>query len=297
MRKVCDPYWNFNSVIFHHQESVFVEKSGYKNVYLRVVKKANIDKIKHILNKSGYYNEDTVGKIEYEEKDNLPYLSLSVDSAEHLRRGAYAMLDGIFIEIHSIVEQWNGLFYLPILITREAANEKLKSIINPDMFKEHELHHLHCILEHIDRCPGYIEDARKYNAGSCDYADIEKSIEFEVNKLFTLELPAIRADFEKGDRNFYLYADGWVSVAASHVKSEFVQYNLAQYIVGLRETYIDRFVEKKTEISDFIAKEVNKQGEKIFGENTMSKIAIILFKFIRLAQDSGERFELEDSYV
>jgi hypothetical protein len=270
-----------------------MEKSGYKNVYLRVVKKANVDNIKHILNESGYYNEDTVGRIKYEEKDNLPYLSLSVDSAEHLRWGAYAMLDGIFIQIDSIVEQWNGLFYLPILITREAANEKLKSIINPDMFKEHELHHLQRILEHIDRCPSYIEDARQYNAGSCAYADIGKSIEFEVNKLFTLELPAIIADYEKGERNFYLHSDGVVSVAASNDKSEFVQYTLAQYIVQLRETYIDRFVEKKMEISDFIAKEVNKQGEKIFGENTMSKFAIILFKFIRLAQESGERFELE----
>jgi len=280
-----------------HKKTVFVKKSGYKNIYLSLVKKANLDKIKHILNESGYYNENTVEQIEYEEKDNLSYFSLTVDSSEHLRRGAYALLDGIFIEINSIVQQWNGLFYLPILITREIINEKLKSFINPEMLKEHELHHLQRIIEHIDRYPSYIGDSRKYNAGSCPYADIEKSIEFEVNKLFSIELPAIIADYEKGERNFYLYSDGLASMATSHDKNEFVQYNLAQYIVQLRLAYISRFVEKQTEISDFIAKEVNKQGEKRFGENTMSKISMVLLKFVLLAQNNGKHFEIEDCCV
>lgn len=277
-----------------HQESVFMKKSGYKSVYLRVVRKANIDKIKNILNESGYYNENTVEQIEYEEKYNLSYFSLSVDSAEHLRQGAYALLDGIFIEINPIVKQWKGLFYLPILITREITNEKLKSIINPDMFKEHELHHLQHIIDHIDRCPGYIEDSRKYNSGSCAYADIEKSIEFEVNKLFSFELPAITADYEKGGRNFYLYSDGLASMATSHDKNEFVQYNLAQYIIQLRLAYINRFIDKQTQINNFIAKEVNKQGEKRFGENTISKIAMVLLKFVLIAQNNGKYFEIED---
>ncbi len=271
-----------------------MKKSGYKSVYLRVVRKANIDKIKNILNESGYYNENTVEQIEYEEKYNLSYFSLSVDSAEHLRQGAYALLDGIFIEINPIVKQWKGLFYLPILITREITNEKLKSIINPDMFKEHELHHLQHIIDHIDRCPGYIEDSRKYNSGSCAYADIEKSIEFEVNKLFSFELPAITADYEKGGRNFYLYSDGLASMATSHDKNEFVQYNLAQYIIQLRLAYINRFIDKQTQINNFIAKEVNKQGEKRFGENTISKIAMVLLKFVLIAQNNGKYFEIED---
>ncbi|MDA3789739.1 MAG: hypothetical protein PF503_14745 [Desulfobacula sp.] len=274
-----------------------MKKSGYKNIYLRVVNKANLDKIKHILNESGYYNENTVEEIEYEEKDNLSYFSLTVDSTEHLRWGAYAMLDGIFIEINSIVPQWKGMFYLPILITRKITNEKLKSIINPDMLKEHELHHLQHIIEHIDRCPGYIEDSRKYNTGSCTYADIEKSIAFEVNKLFSIELPAIVADYEKGERNFYLHSDGLASMATSHDKHEFVQYNLAQYIVQLRLAYISRFVEKQTEISNFIVKEVNEQGEKRFGENTMSKIAMVLLKCVLLAQNKGEHFEIEDCCI
>jgi len=257
-----------------------VKNPGYKSVYLRVVKKANIDKIKHILNEAEYYNEKTVEQIEYEEKYNLSYFSLSVDSAEHLARGAYALLDGIFIEINSIVEEWQGLFYLPILITREITNETLKTMINPDMLKEHELYHLQCIIEHIDRFPDYIDDSRKYNAGSCVYADIERSIEFEVTKLFSIELPAITADYEKGERNFYLYSNGVASMATSNDKNEFVQYNLAEYVLKLRLAYLNRFIDKQTEISDFIAKEVNKQGENRFGENTMSKIAVVLLNLL-----------------
>lgn len=129
-------------------------------------------------------------------------------------------MDGIFIEINTIVKQWKGLFYLPIVITREITNEKLKSIITPDMNKDHELHHLQHIIEHIDRCPDYIEDSRKYNVGSCAYVDIEKSIEFEVNKLFFIELPAIIADYEKGEKNIYLYSDGLISMVTAHDKEE-----------------------------------------------------------------------------
>ena len=271
-----------------------MKKPSYKNTYLSLVKKVNLDKIKHILNESGYYNEDIVEQIEYEEKDNLSYFSLTVDSSELLRQGAYALLDGIFVEINSIVQQWNGVFYLPIMITREVINEKLKSFVSPEMLKEHELHHLQHIIEHIDKCPDYIEDSMRYNAGSCPYGDIEKSIKFEVNKLFSFELPAITADFEKGERDYYLYSDGLISITTSHDKNEFVQYNLAQYIVELRLTYINRFVEKETEITDFIAKEVNKQGEKIFGENTMTKISMVLLKFMILAKNNGKHFEIED---
>ena len=271
-----------------------MKKPSYKNTYLSLVKKVNLDKIKHILNESGYYNEDIVEQIEYEEKDNFSYFSLTVDSSELLRQGAYALLDGVFVEINSIVQQWNGVFYLPIMIIREVINEKLKSFVSPETIKEHELHHLQHIIEHIDKCPNYIENSMRYNVGSCPYADIEKSIEFEVNKLFSFELPAITADFEKGERDYYLYSDGLISMTTSHDKNEFIQYNLAQYIVELRLTYIDRFGEKETEITDFIAKEVNKQGKKIFGENTMTRISMVLLKFMILAKNHGKHFEIED---
>lgn len=274
-----------------------MKKSGYKNTYHRVVTKANLDKIKNILNEYEYYDENTVEQIEYEEKDNLPYFILTVDSAEYIGRGAYAMLDGIFIEINSIIQQWEGIFYLSILIIRKITNEKLKPIINPDMLKEHELHHLQYIIEHIDRYPGYIEESRKYNVGSCTYADIEKSIKFEVSKIFSIELPAFISDYEKGERDYYLYSDGLASITTSHDKNELVQYNLAQYIVKLSVAYMDRFSEKKAELSEYIAKEVNKQGERKFGENTMAKLAIVLFKLVSLAQSNGKHFEIEECYI
>ena len=73
-----------------------MKKPSYKNTYLSLVKKVNLDKIKHILNESGYYNEDIVEQIEYEEKDNFSYFILTVDSSELLRQGAYALLEGGF---------------------------------------------------------------------------------------------------------------------------------------------------------------------------------------------------------
>ena len=271
-----------------------MEKSGYTKVYFQVVKKENTDRIKHILNETGYYDENTVEQIVYEEKDDLSYFCLNVDSAEYIGRNAHAMVDGIFVTSDSIVQHWEGLFYLPILIIREINNEILQSYLNSDMLKEHELHHLQRIIEHIDKCPDYIEKARKYNAGSCSYADIEKSIEFEVNKLFIFELPAFTSEFEKGEKNIFLRSDGLVSMIKLHDKNEYVQYNLGNYVEKLRRTYIDRFDDKRNKINAILDREVNKQGEKIFGANTMVKIALALLTCLVLEQKNGTHFEIDD---
>ncbi|QTA84827.1 hypothetical protein [Desulfonema magnum] len=274
-----------------------MKKLGYKNTYHRVVTKANLEKIKHILNEYGYYDEMTVDQIEYEKKDDLPYFILNVDSPEYIRRGSFAMSDGIFIEIGSVIREWEGIFYLPILIIRETTNETLKPFINPDMLMEHELHHLRHIIEHIDQHPDYIEKSRKHNVGSCTFADIQKSIEFEVGKIFSNEMPALISDYENGERDYYLYSDGVVSVITSHDKNEFVRYNIAQYIAKLRIAYIDRFPEKKSELSEYIEKEVNKQGKSIFGENTMSLLSVSLFKVMLLAEIKGKHYEIEERYL
>ncbi len=271
-----------------------MKKSGYKNAYHSVVTKANLEKIKNILNEHGYYDEITVDRIEYEKKDDLPYFILNVDSREYIGWGHFAMLDGIFVEIGSVIRQWEGIFYLPILIFREMTSEKLKPFIKPDMLRDHELHHLWHRIEHIDQHPDYIEASRKYNVGSCTYADIHNSIEFEINKIFCDELPALISDYENGEREYYLYSDGLVTVGKSHDKNELVQYNLANYIAKLRLVYIDRFPEKKADISEYIAKEVNKQGGKIFGENTMSVLAVALFKLTSLAEREGKIYEIDE---
>ncbi|QTA83791.1 Uncharacterized protein dnl_62070 [Desulfonema limicola] len=275
-----------------------MKKSDYRNTYHRLVTEANLEKIKQILNKQGYYDTNTVEQIKYEEKDNLSYYILNVDSTKYIGQGAYAMLDGIFVEINSIIRQWEGIFYLPIMIIRKVTSENLKPYINPDMHKIHELIHLQYIIDHINKNPDYIEEARIYNAGSCSYADIKKSIKFELTKLFFNELPAFVADFENGERDYYLYSDGMASVAASDNKDEYVQYNLAQYIAKLRAAYISRFPDKTKEISDYIADEVNKQGKEIFGYiNTMEKLAIVLFKFMFLAERYGKHFKLEECHI
>lgn len=274
-----------------------MKKLGYKNAYHRVVTKANLEKIKHILNECGYYDEMTVDQIKYEEKGNLSYFLLNVDSTTYIRQGSFAMLDGIFVEVGSVIQQWEGIFYLPILIIREMTNEKLKPFVKPDMLTEHELHHLRHMIAHIDQHPGYIKKAMKYNAGSCTFDDIQKSIKFEVSKIFLSELPALVSDYENGEREYFLYADGWVTMNTSDNKDDFIRYNLAEYIAKLRAAYIERFPEKDSEISQYVAKEVNRQGKNIFGKNTMSVLAIALFKLVSLAEKEGKHYEVEERYL
>jgi hypothetical protein len=119
-------------------------------------------------------------------------------------------------------------------------------------------------------------------------------IEFEVNKLFVFELPAFTSEFEKGEKNIFLRSDGLVSMVTLHNKNEFVQYNLGNYIEKLRRTYIAMFDDKRNEINDILKREVNKQGEKIFGANTMGQIALALLTCLILEQKNGTHFEIDD---
>ncbi len=271
-----------------------MNKTGYKNIYYQVVKESNLEIIKKIIKELGYYDEETIDKLEFNNKDNLPYFSITVDSSEHLAKGCFSLLDGIFIDIDTIAPEWKGIFYLSILIVRETANARLQPFINADSLKDHELHHLQSIIDHIDRHPDYIEKSMQYNIGSCTIENIKESIEFEVSKIFNNEMHALISDYENGERDCYLHSGGIVTVVTFHNKDEFIQYQLGSYLSSLNSNFIHKFPDMVTEINVCIDKEINKQGENIFGKNTTQKFAIALLKTFSLAQRQGKRYRIDE---
>ena len=53
----------------------------------------------------------TINKIKYNELNGLPHFFATVDFADYTD-GHYAMLDGIYLDVNSIIPQWHGKFYL-----------------------------------------------------------------------------------------------------------------------------------------------------------------------------------------
>ena len=122
------------------------EKISYKKAYYNLVTKENLEGIKIIINNHGYYDPTSIKKIQYRKLKSLPYFFLTFDSPEYTN-GHYAMLDGIYLNVNSIIPRWIGKFYLSIVIIRKPGNKKIKPFIAPDQDVAHELNHLNFLIE------------------------------------------------------------------------------------------------------------------------------------------------------
>lgn len=268
-------------------------KSGYKDTYYNLVSPENIEAIKVIIKNEGYYDSQTINKIQYNELYGLPYLHVTVDSGDYTA-GRYALLDGIYLEITSIIPQWHGKFYLGIIILRKPKNEKIKQFINPANDLEHELHHLNFLIHHIDKHTDYIERSMKYNAGSCEIQDLDKSVEFEVNKIFLVEVPALISDFNMGEKDLLSYSrdTGIVTKITVDNKNDFLRYKVGEYLIALNSYYVKRFPKNAKQIKHTIEMEVDKQGESFFGTNCMALLLISMIECLSLFQVKGTRYEI-----
>lgn len=130
----------------------FRNKLNYKDAYFKLMKIGNFEEIKKILREQEYYSSCVIDEIELKKEDGLPYLYLLVDSFERLSEQAYAMVDGIFIDIASIVADWTEIFYLPVLVIRKEKNNELKQFIDIDRLEKHELFHINEIINYITKC-------------------------------------------------------------------------------------------------------------------------------------------------
>ena len=264
---------------------------SYKEVYYRVVIEENLERIKRIIEDQGYYDSVTINKIQYRKSNNLPHFFVQVDSPDYTF-GNYAMIDGIYLDIDSIVPEWQGKFYLGIIIIRNPTNEKIKRFIDPAKDIEHELEHLRYLTDHIDKNPDYIEKSMKYNVGSCTLRNLEKSIAFEVNKIFSMELPALILDFEMGQKDMFSFENGILTKITVDDKDSFLRYQMGHYLAGLHERYAKKFPENIEQIKDKFEREVNERGKELFGPNCMMLLLFSLMEFHAVLNTRGVHYEV-----
>lgn len=266
---------------------------NYKDAYFRVVVEGNLEKIKHIISDKGYFDTETINKIQFQKSNNLPHLFIQVDSPDYTF-GHYAMIDGIYLDIHSIIPEWQGKFYLGLIIIRNPTNEKIKPFIDPAKDIEHELEHLRYLIDHIDKNPDYIENSRKYNVGSCALSDLEKSVAFEVKKIFAMEVPALIMDFEMGQKDMFSFENGIITKVTVDDKDSFLRYQVGQYLAGLHDRFAKKFPDQMEQIKDKFEREVNERGKELFGPNCMMLLLFSLMEFHAVLNTRGVRYEVGD---
>ncbi len=266
-------------------------KPSYKDTYYNLVTRENLEGVKKIIKNQGYYDSTTINKIQYRELNSLSHFFLIVDSPDYTY-GHYAMLDGIYLNVNSIIPEWHGKFYLSIMIIRKPTNEKVKLFIAPVKDIEHELNHLHWLIEHINKSPDYIEKSMKYNVGSCEICDLDESIKFEVKKIFSMEVPTLILDFDMGQKDLFSYDRGTITKITVNDKDNFLQYKVGQYLAELNNRYIKKFPKHVELIKSNLEKEVNRQGKTLFGDNCMMLLMMSLVTYFSTLETKGVCYEV-----
>lgn len=267
------------------------KKPSYKDTYYNLVTQENLEGVKKIIKDQGYYDSTTINKIQYRELNGLPHFFVIVDFPDYTS-GHYAMLDGIYLNVNSIIPQWQGKFYLSIMIIRKPTNEKIKFFIAPSKDIKHELNHLHRLIDYINKFPDYIGKSMKYNIGSCEICDLDESIKFEVKKIFSMEVPALILDFDMGQKDLFSYEKGIVTKITVNDKDNFLQYKIGQYLSELNNRYIKRFPKNVEQIKNNLENEVNRQGKTLFGDNCMMLFLMSLVKYFSTLETEGVCYEV-----
>ena len=270
---------------------MMTQKTSYKDTYYTLITQENLERIKEIIKEAGYYDSTFIEKIQYRELKGLPHLFLTVDSPNYTN-GHYAMLDGIFLNINSIIPQWIGKFYLSIVIIRKPTNKKIRPFIDHDKDMEHELNHLHLLINYINKYPDYIERSIKYNVDSCEVYNFGESIKFEVKKIFSMEIPTLILDFDMGQKNLFSYTNGTITKITVNNKNEFLLYQAGQRLAELNNRYIQRFPKHRQQIKDNLEKAVNKYGKALFGDNCMMLFLLSLAKYFSMSETKGVSYEV-----
>lgn len=267
------------------------KKPSYKNTYYNLVTRDNLERIKKIIMNQGYYDSVTINKIQYNELNGLPHFFVTIGFADYTY-GHYAMLDGIYLDVNSIIPQWHGKFYLSIMVIRKATNDKVKQFIAPAKDIEHELNHLHHLIDYIDKHPDYIEQSMKYNEGACGLSDLDGSIEFEVEKIFLMEVPTLILDFDMGQNDLFSYDKGTVTKITVNKKDDFLRYKVGQYLSELNNQYAKRFPKNMEQIKNKFEMEVNRQGKTLFGDNCMMFLLMSLVEYFSILKTKGISYEV-----
>ena len=106
-----------------------------------------------------------------------------------------------------------------------------------------------------------------------DALDIPKSIDLEIFKLFYIEPPAMRIDFNKGEKSIFMpFDDESKKVVRYECDSieEYVGINMNSYIMRIKQHYKNRF-KNDEEVSKIIDHEIDMAltcyGKDVFGQD------------------------------
>jgi hypothetical protein len=250
----------------------------YKDIYLKLIHKTNKENLIRLFKETDNWERLNAINLEIIDDHELPYILVTIDHQNDLREGYFAsVMIGLYIEKEFIIEIDssfnNTYFYLPIIAKPNKMPEIAKKYYSEENAIKHELIHINDILKWIEEDPTYIENAIQYNQNVVTKDTLEKSITFEIEKIFKLEPRAMELDYENGEDLIIqpFIGDNYLTYKCK-AKEEYVKLKIAEYLLPLKKAYIDKFPEKKDTIDFIFLENLDQYGKKIFGNNPYSEL-------------------------
>jgi len=243
---------------------------NYKSIYRKFVEKSNEEKVIDILKETGNWETLNALHLEIIENKTLSYIFITADYKHDVGGCIAAAMIGVYVEKQFITEidetYFHDYFYLPVIMKPAKLPEIAKQYYSEENAVKHELIHIADILQWIEDDPEYIEKAIEYCYESATEENIEKSIDFEVKKIFRLEPQAMKSDFDSGENMIiepFLF--GIYMKYTCKSRTEYIKIKIADYIINLKDMYEKNFSDKKEAVEHFFEKSVVRYGKKIFG--------------------------------
>jgi len=237
----------------------------HKEIYYHLVKEENAHSLGELFKKKGILRQFNARKLEIHSENDFPYILLLVKSKEIFA----AMFIGIFVDIRTLLSTYaNEWYYLPLILFCPHYSRKFQELINRELSISHETTHIKDILDLIEKQPDYPETVHKYNMNNDDLslADLEKSIDFEISKLFYLEPRALSMDFANGETVIYDDMLGKILSYPCESAEEYVQLKIIDYKNKIKKIYGNKFPEKYHQIEELLIDAINKYGKAVYGD-------------------------------
>ncbi|MCB1160356.1 MAG: hypothetical protein KDK45_22830, partial [Leptospiraceae bacterium] len=198
-------------------------------------------------------------------QNEMPYILFTSDF-DYYHAAQYF---GLIIDIRNIIKDYEQEnFYLPVISFSDSHPEVIQNLINQEISIQHELIHIKDFFNILDKNPDYTGDLMRYGLFfEVKNEDLEKSIDFEVRKLFLIEPNGLTHDYNNNERLIYDQFMGRLMKYSCSTLEEYLQMKMLTYIDEIKSLFKNKFKNENERIETEFEKSINKYGTGIFNDN------------------------------
>jgi hypothetical protein len=245
-------------------------------IYQRIVTEGNRPILTTLLKESGYWKHFHALEMSFCSGET-PYFLLTLGDSKAFADGdlAYATL-GIVLDredLEPLGLPGSAPFYLP-LVTRPVDLPKgMPGLPSEELSLAHELIHVRDLLRWCQEDPNYPERTLRDCFTAVTRANLADSIDFETLRIFRLEPPAMRHDYDAGEHIILTPMIFAIVFYECESRSEYLELNISSYLRRLRQQYHQKFPADRDFIELEFTRRIELYGQEVFGATPVLRVA------------------------